>query len=577
MTMQSPFGHVVFSAGLVLLLAAPTRTQTTDSGSAQAYENADTRELVGLVVDAAGLVRARGEAAFSDFRAAGSRWRQAETYIFVLDLDGGMLVHPDPALEGRNQIDLRDINGKPIIRGLIDAVTTHPGKSDGWYHYEWPVPGGLFPRWKSSYVRLAGAPSGKRYVIGSGMYNDRMERAFVVDMVQDAVARIEKNGAAAYPLLRDMKGAFVAKDAYVFVIDRNGVDLVNPAFPNLEGRNLLDVKDTLGKPLIREMLEVSRSKGSGWVDYMWPKPGESASTQKSTYVGTARVGGESLLVGCGIYLAGAPTTPAPPTLTAPELTTLVRDAAAVLAKKGERAYPQFRVKGSKWFQGDTYLFVWALDGTRVFHAAAPEGEGRNVSGLLDVRGRPIGKMILEAGDNPSGEGWIHYMYPEPGGLFPIWKSTFVKRVTFPSGQQFVLGSGIYNMRMDKAFVEDVVDRAAALIAERGPEAFSVLRDKTGPFVFMDTYVFVQSPDGTELVNAAMPSLEGKNLWDLKDLQGKFVIRDQNTTVIEQGRVWIESSWFKPGDNTPARKLSYVRKVLFGDRVYIVGSGIYLGF
>ena len=28
-----------------------------------------------------------------------------------------MLVHPDPAMEGKNELDLKDINGKPIIRG----------------------------------------------------------------------------------------------------------------------------------------------------------------------------------------------------------------------------------------------------------------------------------------------------------------------------------------------------------------------------------------------------------------------------------------------------------------------------
>jgi hypothetical protein len=121
-----------------------------------------------------------------------------------------------------------------------------------------------------------------------------------------------------------------------------------------------------------------------------------------------------------------------------------------------------------------------------------------------VLGRPIGKMFLEAAATPSGEGWGHYMYPEPGDIFPTWKSTFVKRVTFPSGKQYIIGCGIYNMEMDKAFIEDVVDRAAALIADRGKEAFGQLRDKTGPFVFMNTYVFVETPDGTELVNPALP-------------------------------------------------------------------------
>ena len=153
----------------------------------QPYEHEETRDLVALVDAASELVRTRGEAAFRDLAVSASRWRHEETYIFVLDLEGNMLVHADPALEGKNQLDLKDGNGKPIIRGLLGAATMVSGKPGGWYHYQWPVPGGLVPRWKSSYVRLVQAPSGTRYVVGSGMYNDRMERAFVIDAVTTAV------------------------------------------------------------------------------------------------------------------------------------------------------------------------------------------------------------------------------------------------------------------------------------------------------------------------------------------------------------------------------------------------------
>jgi signal transduction histidine kinase len=419
------------------------------------------------------------------------------------------------------------------------------------------------------------APSGKRYVVGSGMYNDRMERGFVVDVVADAVGQIETRGGAAFPLFHDPTGPFIAKDAYIFVIDLNGVELVNPAFPNLEGRNLLDVKDTRGKYLVRDMLNVVRTTGSGWVDYMWPKPGESISTQKSTYVRQARLGQQTVLVGCGVYLADAPKSAAPPSQpTAPEMMGLVRDAARLLERKGESAYPELRQKGSRWFRDDTYLFVWTADGTRVFHAADPAGEGQDVSGLKDIRGRPMGRMILDAAASPSGEGWVHYMYPEPGSLFPAWKSTFLKRVTFPSGKQYVVGSGIYNMQMDRAFIEDLVDRAAALVALRGNGAFDELRDKTGPFVFMDTYVFVESPEGTELVNAAQPSLEGKNLLDARDVNGKQLVRDYIAAAMKDGSAWVEYYWYKPGDNAPARKLAYVRKVESGRDTYIIGSGFY---
>lgn len=557
---------------LIALIAA---LSTGAPPASEAYQYKDTRDLVALVNDAATRVSTRGEAAFAELRVAGSRWRRGETYVFVLDLQGNMVVHPDPALEGKNQLELKDVNGKPIIRGLLAAATAVPGRPDGWYHYQWPVPGGLLPRWKSSYVRLVSTPSGKRYVVGAGMYNDRMERAFVVDMVQDAVEQIEKDGEAAFSRFHDPKSRFIAKDAYIFVIAPDGVDRVNPAFPNLEGRNLLQQKDTKGKPFIRDMLDLVSKQGSGWVDYFWPKPGDSVSTQKSAYVSKARLGKGWVLVGCGVYLADAPKQAAVGgTMTAPELMTIVRQAADVLAREGEKAYPAFRQKGSKWFRDDTYLFVWTLKGVRVFHAANPESEGQDVRGLTDIRGRPIGRMFLDVASSPSGEGWVHYLWPEPGSIFPIWKSTFVKRVTFPSGGVRLVGCGVYNLQLDQALVKDVVDRAAALVESNGRRAFEVLRDKTGPFVFMDTYVFVESADGTELVNPGQPSLVGKNLMGVRDVNGKPMVRDYIEAANRHGSAWTTYRWYKPGKNTPALKDSYVRKVQSGGETYFVGSGFY---
>jgi len=541
----------------------------------QRYEHEETRDLVALVDDASELVRTRGEAAFRDFSVSGSRWRQAETYIFVLDPEGNMLVHADPALEGKNQLDLMDPNGKPIIRGLLGAATMVSGKPGGWYHYQWPVPDGLFPRWKSSYVRLVQAPSGKRYIVGSGMYNDRMERAFVIDAVTSAVALIEKRGRASLAALRDPTGPFIAKDAYIFVIDLDGIELLNPAFRYLEGRNLWDMTDTQGDHPVRDMIEVARTRGSGWVDYMWPKPGDSISTMKSTYVSRASLAGMPVLVGCGVYLAEAPVEARPaPKFTAAELMALVRDGAELLAQQGEKAYEEFRERGSTWFHDTTYFFVVTMDGNMVFHAAEPAREIHH-DRELDVLGRPITEMILDAGASAAGEGWVHYMYPEPGKVFPVWKSTFVKRVTLPRGEQRLLCCGIYNMQMDKAFIEDVVDHAARLIAERGKDAFAQLRDKTGPFVFMDTYVFVESPDGTELVNPAQPSFEGRNLMSMRDLRGKHVVMEEIAAAMKGGSAWLDLYWFKPGANTPARKQTYVRKVQANGDTFIVGSGIYV--
>lgn len=539
------------------------------------YQYPETRAIVDLVMKADDLIHLKGEAAFVEFRELGSPWREGEDYIFVLDTEGNMIVHADADMEGKNQMNLKDVEGKPIIQGLIDAVTAVDNKTDGWYHYQWPVPGALIPRWKSSYVRLVKAPSGKRYVVGSGMYNDRMEREFVVDLVNNAVALVEAKGEKAFPAFRDVTSSYVVKDAYIFVIDRNGVEFVNPAFPNLEGRNLLDLKDTNGKEIVREALQLVQNKEHGWIDYMWPKPGDSTSTQKSTYVSKAKFGKDWVMVGCGVYLTDAPKAIAPfRKITAVELMHLVREAATVFEQLGEKAYDEFRTKGTKWYHDETYFFVWTMDGIRAFHGPEPEKEGADLSQSKDILGRPIGQMILDAGKSKAGEGWLHYMYIVPGEIFPKWKSSFVKKVTFPSGQQYIIGSGIYNMQMDKAFIEDVVNRAAELVERRGKESFSLLRDKKGPFVFLDTYIFVQTPEGIELVNAGQPSLEGKNLMSFKDLKGRAVIKEEIAAAMSEGSTWLDLYWYKPGDNKPALKQTYVKKVKHGSETYVVGSGIY---
>ena len=131
------------------------------------------------------------------------------------------------------------------------------------------------------------------------------------------------------------------------------------------------------------------------------------------------------------------------------------------------------------------------------------------------------------------------------------------------------------MQMDRAFVEDVVNRAATLVAARGKDAFGELRDKTGPFVFMDTYVFVDTPEGVEVVNPGQPSVEGKNLMGVTDLKGKAVMNEYIALAMKDGSGWVDYYWYKPGQNTAARKLAYVRKVQSGQDTYIVGSGFYV--
>lgn len=545
------------------------------SSATQKFEFKETGELVNIVNDAVKLMQKKGEASFKDLSREGTKWRTKDSYVFIFDREGNMFVHPDPELQGKNKIDLRDVSGRMIIRSMIETVTTLPEKSQGWYHYQWPVPNEIHPRWKSSFIKLVTTRQGKEYIVGSGVYNDHMEKTFITSMVEDAAALIEKKGKDAFADFHNAQGRFLVKDAYIFVIDPNGVELANPAFPNLEGKNVLNIKDSNNKLFVKDFFKVAENKGEGWVNYMWPKPGDSTPTQKSTFVKKVKYGDEWFLVASGAYLADAPKAKRPLTdMTAPKLMKLVREASALLEKNGEAAYTELRKKDSKWFTGDTYFFVWNMDGTRTLHAADPSLEGKNGKNVTDIHGRPYGKMFLEVASSPEGEGWVHYMYPYPNQIFPAWKSAFIKRVTLPDGKQQMIGTASYHMQMDENLVEDLVNRATLLIKQKGRDAFVELRSPIGPFYFMDTYVFVDTPEGLEVVNPAHPYLEGRNILELKDAKGKAIAKDYIVDAMKNGSAWSEYYWYKEGENNPSLKRTFVRKVESSQGTFIVGSGFY---
>jgi hypothetical protein len=91
-------------------------------------EYKETRELFQLVTDEADLLRLEGEKTFTGFHRPGSRCRQDETSIFILDLKGNMLFYPGSSIEGKNEIDPKDFSGKSIIRELVDAGTALAGR-----------------------------------------------------------------------------------------------------------------------------------------------------------------------------------------------------------------------------------------------------------------------------------------------------------------------------------------------------------------------------------------------------------------------------------------------------------------
>jgi cytochrome c len=125
----------------------------------------------------------------------------------------------------------------------------------------------------------------------------------IVALVDKAAALTETKGKTAFPEFKRKGSDWLKGDTYIFIADMNGTTLMHPANPELETKSMLDIKDANGKAFMREFVETAKTKGSGWVDYVWPKPGEKSPSKKLAYIKRAKMpNGEMVLVGAGIYV-----------------------------------------------------------------------------------------------------------------------------------------------------------------------------------------------------------------------------------------------------------------------------------
>ncbi|OFX82797.1 MAG: hypothetical protein A2W99_14125 [Bacteroidetes bacterium GWF2_33_16] len=88
------------------------------------------------------------------------------------------------------------------------------------------------------------------------------------------------------------------------------------------------------------------------------------------------------------------------------------------------------------------------------------------------------------------------------------------------------------------------------------------------------YYFIGSLTGIEILYPGEISSEGKNLFDLQDDMGNFIVRDEISVVKTYGEGFCHGYWKKPGkENQSAQKISYVK--LFTPYDWYIGTGEYI--
>ena len=136
------------------------------------------------------------------------------------------------------------------------------------------------------------------FVLGGVAYAAKGTAKEAIANVDKAIAYFNANGKAkAFAAFDDPKGAFVKDDLYIYVVDMKGDIVSHGANKKLIGQHFIDIKDSHGKLFFREILDVGKKKGSGWVDYSWTNPVSKKVEPKSAYV---KKSGDFIFC-CGVY------------------------------------------------------------------------------------------------------------------------------------------------------------------------------------------------------------------------------------------------------------------------------------
>jgi cytochrome c len=119
----------------------------------------------------------------------------------------------------------------------------------------------------------------------------------MVKRVQEMFA--EKGADATFKAVDDNNNEeFHDRDLYPFILNFKGTWVAHGARLALIGKNAFDLKDQDGKYMVREMIDITKDGGTGWVDYKWPNPMTNKIEDKSAYVAKL---GEEYFVGVGVY------------------------------------------------------------------------------------------------------------------------------------------------------------------------------------------------------------------------------------------------------------------------------------
>lgn len=155
----------------------------------------------------------------------------------------------------------------------------------------------------------------------------------------------------------------------------------------------------------------------------------------------------------------------------------------------------------------------------------------------------------------------------------------MKRILFTALLAVFAVSGAFAKELTdeqkKAKAKQYVEKAVKLVKAQGSEkACKIFINPKGGFIEGEYYISHLGFDGKVICHGTKPDLNGKNLWDAKDPDGVFLVRE----IVKQakspkGEGYASYSWPSPETKLITPKTTFVKRIPGRDE--LIHVGVYL--
>jgi len=198
---------------------------------------------------------------------------------------------------------------------------------------------------------------------------------------------------------------------YYFATELNGVEQLFADHPELEGKNLIGVKDTQGKSVIKDMIDIVKDRTEGFYEYTWTKPDvEGKDFSKIAFI--KHFEPFDWFIGTGEYLD---------------------DVGEDIQKEVIERIEKIR------FGKDGYIFAGLWNGLILFGPA----KGKNMYEVTDASGVKIVQKLIACAK--TGGGFVRYVMPGLEGKKSAPKISYADGI---KEWKWYVGAGVYIDEID---------------------------------------------------------------------------------------------------------------------------------